>query len=188
MHLRRKPKFGLPDPFTLNTLLFSCHILSGCRKMFRVNYGQSLKMGPWLIIGQVYGAILPPFFCAKTDDVIVVSKFATSGCPWYTETTAAQIDVVLLSAYQECLMTFKSTTSQVVQRALLLKGHCHGILASFYYAEICSCIHGNPKIMMQFCYLRLYHYTETIYCRLALSMARMEMDCNLKKLASFFKF
>ena len=69
-----------------------------------------------------------------------------------------------------------------------LKGHCHGILASFYNAEICSCINGNPKIMMQFCYLGLYHYTETIYCRLALSMARMEMDWNLKKLASFFKF
>ena len=30
--------------------------------------------------------------------------------------------------------------------------------------------------MMQFCYLGLYHYTETIYCRVALSMARMEVD------------
>ena len=60
--------------------------------------------------------------------------------------------------------------------ATSLKGHCHGILASFYNAKICSCINGNPKIMMQFCYLGLYHYTETIYCRLALSMARMEMD------------
>ena len=57
-----------------------------------------------------------------------------------------------------------------------LKGHCHGILASFYNAEICSCINGNPKIIMQFCYLGLYHYTETIYCCLTLSMARMEMD------------
>ena len=65
-----------------------------------------------------------------------------------------------------------------------LKGHCHGILASFYNAELCSWINGNPKIIIQFCYLGLYHYTETI----ALSMARMEMDCNLKKLASFFKF
>ena len=41
----------------------------------------------------------------------------------------------------------------------VLKGHCHGILASFYNAEICSCINGNPKIMMQFCYLGLYNYT-----------------------------
>ena len=57
-----------------------------------------------------------------------------------------------------------------------LKVHCHGILASFYNAEICSCINGNPKIMMQFCYLGLYHYTETIYCCLSLSKARMEMD------------
>ena len=69
-----------------------------------------------------------------------------------------------------------------------LQGHWHGILASFYNAEICSCINGNPKIMMQFCYLGLYHYTETIYYCLSLSMARMEMDSNLKKLASFFKF
>ena len=45
------------------------------------------------------------------------------------------------------------------------------------------------KITMQFCYLRLYHYTETVYCWLSLSMARMEMDWNLKKkIAIFFKF
>ena len=67
-----------------------------------------------------------------------------------------------------------------------LKTYFHGILASFYNAEICSCINGNPKIMMQFWYLGLYHYTETIYCCLSLNMARMEMDWNLKKLASFF--
>ena len=29
-----------------------CHILSGCRKTFGVNYGQSLEMGPqWSILG-----------------------------------------------------------------------------------------------------------------------------------------
>ena len=39
---------------------------------------------------------------------------------------------------------------------------------------------------MQFGYVGLYRYTKTIYRRLALSIARMEMDCNLKKLASFF--
>ena len=30
--------------------------------------------------------------------------------------------------------------------------------------------------------LLLYYFTETIFCRLLLRMARMEMDCNLKKL------
>ena len=60
-------------------------------------------------------------------------------------------------------------------REVLSKGHSHGILASFYNAKICSCINGNPKIMNQFCYLGHYHYTETIYCCLSLSMARMEM-------------
>ena len=59
---------------------------------------------------------------------------------------------------------------------LYLKGHCHGILASFYNAEICSCINENPKVMMQICYLGHCHYTKTIYCCLSLSMARMEMD------------
>ena len=59
-----------------------------------------------------------------------------------------------------------------------LKGHCQGILVSFYIAEICSCINGNPKIMMQICYLHVgrYHYSKTIHCCLSLSMARMEMD------------
>ena len=69
-----------------------------------------------------------------------------------------------------------------------IKGALSRYLASFYNAEIRSCINGSSKIMMQFCYLGLYHYTETIYCRLALGMARMETDWNLKKLASFFKF
>ena len=67
-------------------------------------------------------------------------------------------------------------TEPLSDRSFNLKGHCHGILASFYNAEICSCLNGNPQKMMQFCYLGLYHCTETIYCRLALSMARMEMD------------
>ena len=39
--------------------------------------------------------------------------------------------------------------------------------------------------MMQFCYLGLYDYTETIYCPLALSMARMEMDWNFEKTSQF---
>ena len=72
----------------------------------------------------------------------------------------------------------KNTIENIIGHHARLKGHCHGILASFYNAEICSCINGNPKIMMQFCYLRryMYHYTETIYCCLSLSMARIEMD------------
>ena len=28
----------------------------------------------------------------------------------------------------------------------------------------------------------IYYFTETIFCRLSLRMARMEMDCNFKKL------
>ena len=40
--------------------------------------------------------------------------------------------------------------------------------------------------MVQFCYLRLYLGTETISCRLCQRMARMDMDCNLKKLGQRF--
>ena len=58
----------------------------------------------------------------------------------------------------------------------MFKGALSRYFSVILQAEICSCINGNRKIMMQFCYLELNHYTETIYCRLALSMARMEMD------------
>ena len=80
-------------------------------------------------------------------------------------------DAVVKPNYNVFKMIF---TTEVTNSGL--KGHCHGILASFYNAKICSCINGNPKIMMQFCYLGRYHYTETIYCCLSLRMARMEMD------------
>ena len=41
--------------------------------------------------------------------------------------------------------------------------------------------------MVWVCYLRLFEGTETVSCRLSLRMERMEMDWNLKKIASFFK-
>ena len=42
------------------------------------------------------------------------------------------------------------------------------------------CVRNNwiPKIMVQFCYLRLYLGTETISCRLLQRMASMDMDWN----------
>ena len=86
-------------------------------------------------------------------------------------------------------MLLKGQSPLLIGNGATLKGHCHGILASFYNAEICSCINGNPEIMMQIFYLGLYHYTETICSCLSLKMARKEMDWNLKKkLVSFFKF
>ena len=44
-----------------------------------------------------------------------------------------------------------------------------------------------PKIMVQFCYSRLYLGTETISCCLCQRMARMDMDCKLKKLGQGFQ-
>ena len=37
----------------LLSLPFVLHVFSGCSKKLGVNYGQSLKMGPWSIIGIV---------------------------------------------------------------------------------------------------------------------------------------
>ena len=45
----------------LLSLPFSLHFLSGCCKKLGVNYGQSLEMGRWSIIGKNW-ALLPPFF------------------------------------------------------------------------------------------------------------------------------
>ena len=41
------------------------------------------------------------------------------------------------------------------------KGALSRYFSIIYNAEVCSRINGNPNIMMQFCYLGLYHYTET---------------------------
>ena len=41
--------------------------------------------------------------------------------------------------------------------------------------------------MVQFCYSRLYLGTETISCCLCQRMARMDMDCDLKKLGQGFQ-
>ena len=41
--------------------------------------------------------------------------------------------------------------------------------------------------MVYNCYLRLSYATETDSCRLLLLMAKMELDCNLKKLGQFFQ-
>ena len=75
-----------------------------------------------------------------------------------------------------------ATTFYVVTLASLLKGHSHAILVNFRNQKICPHINERPQIMVEFCFQRLYYFTETIFCRLLLQMARMEMDYNLKKL------
>ena len=47
-------------------------------------------------------------------------------------------------------------------------------------------LNSIPKIMVQFCYLRLYVGAETVSCRLLLRMARMDADWNLKNLGQHF--
>ena len=48
-------------------------------------------------------------------------------------------------------------------------------------------LNGNSKKVMKFVYRELNNCTETVYCSLLLRMARMEMDCILKHLASVFQ-
>ena len=86
-------------------------------------------------------------------------------------------------------LVLSSEGNSLEQGNIYLKGHCYGILASFYNAEICSCITGNPKIMMLFCYLGLNHYTKTIYFCLSLSMARPNGNgLKFEKTGQFFFF
>ena len=63
--------------------------ISGCRKTLGVNYGQSLKMGPWSIIG-VTGLFYRRFF-TKTDNVVL--PFATSECCQHPEPTVVRGDL-----------------------------------------------------------------------------------------------
>ena len=63
-----------------------------------------------------------------------------------------------------------------------------GYLLSFKNLKtVCVRINWIPKIMVQFCCLRLYLGTETISCRLFLRMARMDMDWKLKTLGQLFQ-
>ena len=50
---------------------------------------------------------------------------------------------------------------------------------------MCLHINGNLKIMMKFVHRN--NCNETIYCSLLWRMAKMEMDCILKHLASLFQ-
>ena len=68
------------------------------------------------------------------------------------------------------------------------RGAMSGYLLSFKNLKrVCVCINWIPKIMVQFCCLRLYLGTETISCRLFLRMARMDMDWKLKTLGQLFQ-
>ena len=55
-------------------------------------------------------------FCTKSENLVF--KFATSECSCYPKNDgwADKSILALLSAYQECLVTFKSMRSRVIQR------------------------------------------------------------------------
>ena len=63
--------------------------------------------------------------------------------------------------------------------ARLINCLCQAICYLFKNLKrVCVRINWIPKIMVQFCYLRLYLGTETISCRLLQRMASMDMDWN----------
>ena len=82
-----------------------------------VKYGQSLKMGT--LINYRYKGPFYHHFCTKSDNVVfkLMSLISKNDC------CADRSIKALLSAYQECLVIFKSMTSQVVQRAWSLSAH-----------------------------------------------------------------
>ena len=70
-------------------------------------------------------------------------------------------------------------SSTKIGRQKELKGLCKSYVLVHFKKLIWSSIHitSVPKIMVQFCYVRLYLGTETVSCRvLLLLMARMDMD------------
>ena len=60
-------------PACLLSLLFACHILSGCRKTFSVNYGKAWTLVNLFLLQFYY------HFCTKADNVVF--KFVRSECP-----------------------------------------------------------------------------------------------------------
>ena len=65
----------------------------------------------------------------------------------------------------------------------IIKGAWSRYFSSLKKSKMCPHIKERPQIMVYFFYQRLYYFTETIFCRLLLRMAPIEMDCNLKKLS-----
>ena len=69
---------------------------------------------------------------------------------------------------------------------------CHAICTHYYTLVLYTllytiknlkrvfCANCIAKIMVQFCYLRLYLGIGTVSCRLLIQMARMDMEWNLK--------
>ena len=71
-------------------------------------------------------------------------------------------------------------TSGLLVQALVLKSLYHAISLFVIFLKSYSVsshqLNSIPKIMVQFCYLRLYVGAETVSCRLLLRMARMDAD------------
>ena len=122
--------FSLPlsfSFFTFFSLPFSLHILSGCCKS--VNYGQSLELGLWSIMGIVghFATI-----CALKLILFFNLLHHLLECCRKPSHRVDRAIVVLLPAYQDDLVTFKVMTSQVVQRA--------------YPLSMCICVLGSQRV------------------------------------------
>ena len=114
------PNFLLPFSYRFSRPFYSLATLrisySFRRKKLGVNYGQSLEIGAW-INDRYQGMSLSYFttnFCTKTDNLCVSFRYVRMPSLSKTDCCADRSILVLPSAYQECLMTFKMMTSQVV--------------------------------------------------------------------------
>ena len=148
-----KPKFGLflplafqisflPVSFRFSRPVYSRYILRAifflaAVKRLGVKYGQSLEVRPWLT-NCWYAGLFYHHLCNKTN--IVFFKLDMSQCPRYPKTTVA-----LLSAYQECLVTFRLMTWQVVQRARPLSSHIWEFMATCESTGSFLQLHSNKR-------------------------------------------
>ena len=109
----------------LLSLPFAFYILSGWLKKLGVYQGQSLEMGPWSVIGIMghFTTIFAPKLITLSFDLVHQNVVDT----WNNDCCADRSILVLPCAYQECLVTSKLMTSQVVQRALPLSGRQLGV-------------------------------------------------------------
>ena len=74
------------------------------------------------------------------------------------------------------LPVLRYNTSGLLVQSLVLKSLTLFVIFLKSYNVSSHQLNSIPKIMVQFCYLRLYVGTETVSCRLLLRMARMDVD------------
>ena len=67
------------------------------------------------------------------------------------------------------------------------KGAVSCYLLSFWKTKTCLRVNWISKMLVQFCWVRIYLGVETVSCCLLQGIARTDMDWNFKKLCQLFQ-